>query len=43
MVRAEWVDHFEGAGLGDAEIRRFATCFRQAELGRERLTGAASD
>ncbi len=43
MVRAEWVDHFEDAGLGDAEIRRFATCFRQAEFGRKRLTGAASD
>lgn len=31
-VRNEWTNHFQGAGLGDAEIRRFATCFRQADL-----------
>jgi serine/threonine-protein kinase HipA len=32
IVRNEWMNHFQGAGLGDAEIRRFATCFRQADL-----------
>jgi serine/threonine-protein kinase HipA len=32
VVRNEWINHFQGAGLGDAEIRRFATCFRQANL-----------
>ena len=31
-VRNEWMNHFQGAGLGDAEIGRFATCFRQADL-----------
>lgn len=40
IVRDEWVRHFQGAGLGEAEIRRFATCFRQADLGRATLTGA---
>jgi len=37
LVQREWTRAFEGAGLGDAEIRRFATCFRQAELGRQIL------
>lgn len=36
-VRREWISHFQGAGLGDAEIRRFATCFRQADLAHELL------
>lgn len=40
IVQAEWVGHFQEAGLGDAEIRRFATCFRQADIG---LDGAAAD
>ncbi len=43
MVRTEWMQHFQGAGLGQAEIKRFATCFRQAELGRELLKNEASD
>lgn len=37
-VRDEWADHFRAAGLGEAEIRRFATCFRQADRGRDQLT-----
>lgn len=42
-VRAEWASHFQAAGLGDAEIRRFTTCFRQAEIGHELLTNADAD
>lgn len=30
-----WRDQFRGAGLGDAEQRRFATCFRQADLAED--------
>lgn len=43
VVQAEWSHEFQGAGLGQAEIKRFATCFRQAELGRELLKTQASD
>jgi serine/threonine-protein kinase HipA len=32
-VRGGWIGHFQDAGLGEPEIRRFATCFRQADLG----------
>ena len=42
LVRDEWERHFRGAGLGDGEIRRFATCFRQADLGRDLLTGGGA-
>lgn len=38
MVREEWANQFQGAGLSDSDIKRFATCFRQADLGRELLT-----
>lgn len=41
-VRAEWANHFQAAGLGEAEIRRFATCFRQADMGRGLLTATTS-
>ncbi|CAN5874764.1 type II toxin-antitoxin system HipA family toxin [soil metagenome] len=43
IVQAEWANHFRGAGLGDAETRRFATCFRQADLGRDLLTDNRGD
>ncbi|MDG2520445.1 HipA domain-containing protein [Caulobacter segnis] len=36
-VREGWMKQFRGAGLGDAEIRRFATCFRLADHGRDLL------
>ena len=39
-VSGHWKSQFRAAGLGDAEIRRFTTCFRQAELGRDLLTNA---
>lgn len=42
-VREEWADHFRGAGLGDAEIRRFTTCFRQADLESELMKGRPED
>jgi serine/threonine-protein kinase HipA len=31
-VQREWKGQFLEAGLGEAEVRRFATCFRQADL-----------
>lgn len=37
-VRGEWTDHLRAAGLGEAEIRRFATCFRQADQAADRVT-----
>jgi serine/threonine-protein kinase HipA len=36
-VREDWRGCFAEAGLSEAEIRRFATCFRQADLGRDLL------
>ncbi|MGO4123846.1 type II toxin-antitoxin system HipA family toxin [Inquilinus sp. YAF38] len=42
-VRTEWVNQFQAAGLRDAEIKRFATCFRQAELGRKLLMNNRPD
>lgn len=36
-VRDDWRASFVEAGLSEGEIRRFATCFRQADLGRELL------
>lgn len=32
VVRTHWIAEFRAAGLGESDIRRFATCFRQAEL-----------